>query len=61
MKPECKLLGENGNIFNLAGITARCLRRAGLRDEAKEFAEKIVECNSYEEALQLIMEYVEVQ
>ena len=35
MKPKCKLVGENGNIFNLMGIAARTLKRAGLREEAE--------------------------
>lgn len=25
MKPTCKLVGENGNIFNLVGIASRAL------------------------------------
>ena len=36
-KPECKLLGENGNVFNLIGITKRTLRRAKLSDQLESF------------------------
>ena len=60
-KPRCKLIGEDGNIFNLIGIASRSLRRAGLADKAKEMSEKVTHCGSYTEALSIIMEYVEVE
>jgi len=60
-KPRCKLIGEDGNIFNLIGIAARALRKAGLADKATEMSEKIMQSKSYEEALSVIMEYVEVK
>lgn len=60
-KPRCKLIGEDGNIFNLIGIAARALRKAGLADKATEMSEKVMQSKSYEEALSVIMEYVEVE
>ncbi|AWI06722.1 hypothetical protein [Clostridium drakei] len=60
-KPACKLVGENGNIFNLIGIASRALKRAGQADKAKEMSEKIMKCGSYDEALQIIMNYVGVE
>lgn len=60
-KPRCKLIGEDGNIFNLIGIAARSLRKAGLADKATEMSEKVMQSKSYEEALSVIMEYVEVE
>lgn len=60
-KPKCKLIGEDGNIFNLIGIASRSLRLAGLEDKAKEMSEKVMHCGSYTEALSIIMEYVEVE
>ena len=59
MKPTCKLIGQDGNVFNPIGITSKTLKRAGLRDEAKEFCEKAFACHSYNEVLNLIGEYVE--
>lgn len=59
-KPKCKLIGEDGNIFNLIGIAARSLRRAGLADKATEMSQKVMQSQSYTEALSIIMEYVEV-
>lgn len=33
-KPNCALIGEDGNIFNLMGIAARPLRENGMEDKA---------------------------
>ena len=58
-KPRCKLVGEDGNIFNLLGIAARSLNHAGLRDKAKEMSERVMHSDSYSSALAIICEYVE--
>ena len=60
MKPKCKLIGEDGNIFNLMGIASRVLREAGKKEEAKEMIDRILNSKSYIEALAIISEYVEV-
>ncbi len=60
-KPVCKLVGENGNIFNLMGIASRVLKQQGLGEKATEMTEKIKLSGSYDEALMIIMEYVEVE
>lgn len=60
-KPKCKLIGEDGNIFNLMGIASRILKRAGLEEEAKEMVNRIFKSESYDKALQIIMDYVEVE
>jgi len=61
-KPECKLIGEDGNVFNLIGIASRTLKEAGLREQATEMSQRIMrEADSYDAALQIIMEYVEVE
>jgi len=36
VKPDCPLIGENGNIINLVGIAARTLKRNGLYEQANE-------------------------
>lgn len=59
-KPDCKLLGEDGNIFNLIGIASRTLRRNGLAEQAKEMSERIYASGSYDEALCIIGEYVNI-
>jgi len=59
-KPICKLIGEDGNIFNLLAIARRSLLRVGLKQEAKEMVDRATSSNSYEEALGIIGEYVEI-
>jgi hypothetical protein len=41
-KPRCKLIGQDGNVFNLIGIARRTLSRAGQDDKAKEMSESNV-------------------
>ncbi len=56
-----KLVGQDGNVFNLIGLTSKALKRADYIDEAKEFANTAMESSSYDEVLQLIMSYVTVK
>lgn len=61
-KPKCRLIGENGNIFNLVSIAANTLRSHGFRDEAEELINRIWsgEALSYKHAINIIGEYVEI-
>lgn len=62
-KPDCKLIGENGNIFNLMAIASRTLKANGLDYYAKEIKVRIIdkhEARSYDEALAIIMDYVNI-
>lgn len=61
MKPVCKLIGEDGNVFNLIGKASNVLKRNGLNDQAKEMTDRIMNCGSYDEALNIISEYVEIE
>lgn len=61
MKPKAKLIGENGNIFNLMGIVSRTLKDAGEPEKAREMVEKVTQSGSYDEALRVLMEYVEIR
>lgn len=60
MKPECKLIGENGNIFNLMGIASTTLKHHGMREQAEEMKTRIRGAKSYDDALQIIMDYVDI-
>jgi len=61
-KPRVKLSGENGNVFNLMAICSKALKEAGLQDKAKEMCNKITTtAKSYDEALQIMMEFCEVE
>lgn len=59
-KPNCPLIGRNGNIYNLVGIAAKTLKRNGLSAEASEMMEKVFGSGNYEEALDIIGEYVNI-
>ena len=61
MKPKCRLIGENGNIFNLMGIVSRTLKEAGEPEKADEMVKRITtEAESYDHALAILMEYVDI-
>lgn len=60
-KPKVKFVGANGNIFNLMGIASRSLKAAGQSDQATEMSKRVMSSGSYDKALSIIMEYVEVE
>lgn len=61
-KPDCPLIGEDGNIFNLIAVASRTLQRNGLREQAEEMRKRITggECHDYHAALNVIGEYVNI-
>jgi hypothetical protein len=60
MKPKCKLIGKDGNIFNVIGLVKKALIKAGQKDKADEFVKAMFKAGSYGEALNLAGEYVEI-
>ena len=59
-KPDCALIGQDGNIFNLVGIAARILREHDLKKQAQEMKDRVFASGSYSEALCIIGEYVNI-
>ena len=59
-KPDCPLIGQNGNIFNLMGIASRTLRENGMSEKADEMCGRIRESGNYYKALGIIGEYVNI-
>ncbi len=59
-KPDCPLIGQDGNIFNLVGIAAKTLKRNGLSEQASEMKSRVLNSGSYEEALGILGEYVNI-
>lgn len=57
---KVKLIGADGNIFNLVGIASREMKKQGFNDEAKAMCDKVFQSKSYDEALCIIMDYVDV-
>lgn len=59
-KPDCALIGQDGNVFNLVGIVARTLKQNGMKEDAKEMSSRAFASGSYAEALGVIGEYVNI-
>lgn len=59
-KPDCPLVGQDGNIFNLMGLASRTLKENGLSEQAKKMRGRITASGSYDEALRIIGEYVNI-
>jgi hypothetical protein len=59
-KPDAPLIGADGNIFNLMGIASRTLKDNGMKAEATEMRDRITSSGSYDEALCVIGEYVDI-
>jgi len=61
-KPTVKLVGQDGNVFNLMSICSRALKNAGQKEKADEMYKKITtSAKSYDEALAIMMDYCEVE
>lgn len=60
VKPDCELIGQDGNIFNLMGIASHTLKQNGMADEAKKMCSRVTSSGSYCEALNIIGEYVNI-
>ena len=60
-KPSCKLIGENGNIYNLMAIARRTLINVGQNENAQKMIDEITSSKSYDEALMIINNYVKVE
>ena len=55
-----KLTGQNGNVFNLIGIVRKALIKANHKDLAKEMQDRVFKAESYNDALNIMDEYVEI-
>ena len=60
IKPDCPLIGADSNIFNLMSIAKRTLINNDMSTQAKEMCSRIYDCRSYNEALNVIGEYVNI-
>lgn len=59
-KPDCPLIGQDGNIFHLLGIASRTLKDNGQPEQAREMFERVTQSPSYDAALGIIGEYVNI-
>jgi hypothetical protein len=60
-KPVCQRSGTDGNVFMLAGRVTHALTEAGRGQQVQDLWDRLVQCPSYEDALRLFTEYVEVR
>jgi hypothetical protein len=59
-KPRCRLTGTDGNVFALLGRVTACLKKAGQAAQTQEVSIRILACGSYQDALHVFMEYVDI-
>ena len=60
IKSDCPLIGEDGNIFRIMGIASEALRENGMQEQAEEMRSRIFQCRSYDSALSIIGDYVNI-
>ena len=60
-RPKMQLLGYDGNIFAIMGRASRLLKSSGQGDKAKEMRDRVMSCDSYQKALNIVSEYVETE
>jgi hypothetical protein len=60
-KPICKMVGQNGNVFNLMGLANRAMKNAGKEAEGKTMLARVMKSGSYGEALRIMGEYVDIR
>ncbi len=61
IKPKCKLVGTDGNVFAVIGTVCKCLARNVSVDVSKEFKKRALSCDSYDAVLKLCFEYVDAE
>ena len=60
-RPKMQLLGCDGNIFAIMGRAGRLLTDCRQADKAKEMRDRVMSCDSYQKALNIVSEYVETE
>lgn len=58
-KPQAPIIGADGNIFNLLSIAKKALLDDGQGKRATEMQNRVFKSKSYEQALGILMEYIE--
>jgi hypothetical protein len=60
-KPICKMVGQDGNVFNLMGLANRAMKKAGKVEEGIAMLARVMKSGSYGEALRIMGEYVDIR
>ena len=61
LRPKMQLIGQDGNIFAIMGRASRLLKSSGQGDKAKEMRDRVMSCDSYQKALNIVSEYVKTE
>jgi hypothetical protein len=59
-KPDCPLIGQDGNLFFILGMASNTLKEHGLAEQAEEMLRRAHQSGSYYEALGIVSEYVNI-
>ena len=59
-KPKCRLIGQDGNVFNIIVLVKKALKDSGQPEKAKEFVKRAFSAGSYDEVLNMAGDYVEI-
>ena len=60
-KPNCTLIGQNGNLLHLLEAAAQTLRKNNLQEQADEMTNRVIQsAEIYDYALAIIAEYVHI-
>jgi len=60
-KPNVKLVGADSNVYHLIGLCVQGLKSIGQDEQAVEFKKRVMDSHSYDEALQIMLEYVDAE
>ncbi len=60
MKPDCFLSEADGNMREMMRIASQTLREHDMADEAAQMCNRITQCQSYDSALSIIGDYVNI-
>lgn len=58
-KPNVKLIGEDGNAFNIIAIVTKALRKKGLGDQVEVFQEEVMS-GDYTNVLNTVRKYANI-
>lgn len=59
VKPKCNIYGAFGTMIEIIGIASKTLKKNNMIDESREMIERVTKSYSYDEAFDIINEYVE--
>lgn len=59
-KPKAKVIGQDGNVFNLMGICSKALKQAGQKEQSEKMTDEIFNSGSYDEALTIMRKYCDL-